>query len=69
MLNLDEVLQRLQGVRRQGGYWVARCPSHEDGSPSLSVKSGYGGRVLLNCFAGCSFASIIGALDLSCLRS
>ena len=59
---VDRVLQRLQGVKRNGSGWVARCPAHEDQVPSLSIDVGDDGRVLLNCFAGCEFQQIISAL-------
>ena len=36
MSALDLVLGKLDGVRQHGGYWMARCPVHEDGNASLS---------------------------------
>ena len=49
--------------------WSAKCPVHEaDGEhhdPSLSISLGEGGRVLAKCFAGCSFETIVHALDLT----
>lgn len=58
-------LEKLQGVRRTGpGKWIARCPAHDDRSPSLSLKETPAGNVLLYCFAGCQFGDIIGALDM-----
>lgn len=44
--------------------YTARCPAHEDRSPSLSVGEGVDGRVLLHCFAGCPTADIVRALEL-----
>ena len=41
----------------------SRCPAHDDRNASLSVTP-EGDRVLLHCFAGCSFDAIMGALDL-----
>jgi P4 family phage/plasmid primase-like protien len=38
---------------------------HADDKPSLSVSEGDGGRILLNCHAGCSFESVIAALGIS----
>jgi hypothetical protein len=60
----DRVLPLLSGVRRSGRGWIARCPAHEDRSPSLSVREGDDGRLLLHCWAGCDAASIVGALGL-----
>lgn len=43
--------------------FVAQCPSHDDGRPSLSVRQGDRG-VLLYCFAGCSQKDIAADLGL-----
>jgi 5S rRNA maturation endonuclease (ribonuclease M5)/archaellum biogenesis ATPase FlaH len=64
MSAIDDVLSRLQGVKRNGSGWLARCPAHEDHNPSLSVNEGEGGRVLLKCFAGCEYRAILAALGL-----
>ena len=48
--------------RRSGDGWVARCPAHSDRRPSLSICHGADGRLLLHCFAGCSWAAIREAL-------
>lgn len=59
------LLSRLAGVRRTtAGRWVALCPAHDDGHPSLSVAEGTDGRVLLRCWAGCSADSIVAAVGL-----
>ena len=56
----------LLNARKVGqGKWIARCPSHQDGSPSLSIREGRDGRVLLHCFAGCGTDPILTALKLS----
>src|SRR5215212_4312929 len=43
---------------------MALCPAHDDRDPSLSVKEGDDGCVLINCFTGCAFQNVIAALDL-----
>ncbi|MCF0137968.1 MAG: hypothetical protein HUJ66_06370 [Oscillospiraceae bacterium] len=66
MADIRRVLDRLQGVTQNGkDSWMAKCPCHKDSNPSLSVGVGRDGRVLLNCFAGCEFGSIVSALSLS----
>jgi len=35
------------------GKWLARCPAHDDQNPSLSIREGDDGKVLVHCFAGC----------------
>jgi hypothetical protein len=62
-IELTEILGRLRSVRRAHGGWTACCPAHEDASPSLSVALGESGRVLLHCFAGCSYSAIRTALE------
>lgn len=61
---LSRVLERLQSVKRTGDGWIARCPAHDDRSPSLSIGAGADGRVLLHCFAGCSADAVCGAIGL-----
>lgn len=58
------LLFRLQGVRKSGKGWTARCPAHEDRTASLSVVEGNDGRVLLHCFAGCAAVDVIAAVGL-----
>ena len=41
---LDLLLSRLDGVRQSGERYVARCPAHQDKSPSLSLSRGKDGR-------------------------
>jgi hypothetical protein len=62
---VDHVLNHLQGVRRSGAGWTARCPNHDDRQASLSVKEGDDGRVLLHCFASCANADIVMSAGLS----
>jgi putative DNA primase/helicase len=61
-MSVAEVLARLEGVRLCAGGWTAKCPAHHDRNASLSVGAGDGGKLLLRCHAGCSFAAIIAAI-------
>lgn len=62
---VESVLSRLDAVRNIGGSkWLARCPSHEDRTPSLSIRETDEGTVLLNCFAGCSAGEVLTAVGL-----
>lgn len=64
-MGIDLVLSRLAGVRKTGsGTWVAKCPSHQDRTPSLSLRQA-DDRVLLHCFAGCGTDDILAALGLT----
>jgi len=49
------------GSQPTGGK-IRQCPAHRDGSPSLSVREGRTGQVVLRCFAGCSLDEILAAL-------
>ena len=59
---VSDWLDRLEGVRKAGNGYKARCPAHDDRNPSLSVAEGDGGKVLVTCFAGCTFEAIRDAL-------
>jgi hypothetical protein len=64
-MGVDALLERLQGVRRTGeGRYLARCPAHQDKSPSLSVRELDSGVVLLHCFASCSVEEVLRAVGL-----
>jgi len=65
-MTADALLSRLNHVKRTGpGRWLARCPAHEDKSPSLSIRELDDGRVLLHDFAGCSIEEILGAVGMT----
>jgi putative DNA primase/helicase len=57
-------------TRELGGRWnvavnrgSARCPCHDDRSPSLSLRDGdEPSRILVHCFAGCDHRDILAAL-------
>ena len=50
------------GGRRAGSGWMARCPAHDDRTPSLSIGEAEGGKVLVHCHAGCNQERVIAAL-------
>ncbi len=50
------------GGHPSGAGWLAKCPAHDDQTPSLSIKDGNQGRVLLFCFAGCDTKQVIARL-------
>lgn len=63
-MNAQDVLDRLEKVTGSNGKWMARCPAHQDKSPSLAITE-TDDRVLLYCFAGCETQDITAALGLS----
>lgn len=57
-----EELARALAARRTGDQWIARCPAHDDRSPSLAIRE-TGGRLLLRCHAGCTYEAVRDALQ------
>ena len=62
-VKIEEFLERLEGVQKSGGGWIARCPAHGDSNPSLSVSES-GNRILVHCHAGCKPDEIVAAMGL-----
>lgn len=62
-MTAQELAQRLD-AKRNGDGWKAKCPAHDDSTPSLSLKEGNDGRVLLKCWAGCTLEDICSSLQI-----
>lgn len=63
MADVDAILSKLEGVKRSGAGWLARCPAHEDGSPSLSISE-RDGTILLHCHAGCEPLAVLDSIGV-----
>lgn len=64
-MSADELVARLDLCRPNGeGKWMARCPAHDDKSPSLSITERSDGRVLIHCHAGCGANDILDSVGL-----
>jgi putative DNA primase/helicase len=63
-VTVESFIGHLDLVRRSGSGWVARCPAHDDCSPSLCIRVGSDGRTLIKCHAGCASTDIVSALGL-----
>lgn len=66
-LPLDAEVRAKNIVEKLGGIWrgtrgECRCPAHDDGSPSLSVRLG-DTAILFHCFAGCTTIEVLKALQ------
>ena len=57
-----EIIARALGGHRAGTQWMARCLAHDDSSPSLALRDGADGRVLVCCHGGCDQGAVIAAL-------
>lgn len=53
-----EFLFGLRNVSGDGARWTACCPAHADTRPSLVAELLACGKILVHCFAGCSFDEI-----------
>jgi putative DNA primase/helicase len=60
-MTAESVARALSG-RKSGCGWTARCPAHDDRTPSLSIRDGANNKVLVRCHAGCEQKSVIAAL-------
>ena len=62
---IDDLLNRLDGVKKTGqSTWVAKCPAHDDRTPSLSIRETSDGRLLVHCFGGCPVDAVLSAVEL-----
>src|SRR5262245_20967837 len=57
-----EAIAKALGGRKAGGGWTARCPAHDDRTPSLSIRDADEKKVLVRCHAGCDQERVIAAL-------
>ncbi len=60
-----ESIARALGGRKAGSGWSARCPAHDDRTPSLSLRETGEGKVLVRCHAGCDQDQVIAQLKAS----
>ena len=65
-MTIDALVSSLDGAKQTGsGKYIARCPAHDDKSPSLAIKDCSDGRVLIHCFAGCETEDVLSAVGLA----
>lgn len=55
-------IARALGGQSTGSSWMARCPAHQDRTPSLAISAARDGKTLVRCHAGCDQQSVISAL-------
>ena len=58
-----ESIAHALNAQRSGSGWMAKCPAHDDNTPSLSIRE-VEGKVLLHCHAGCEQRDVIDALKV-----
>jgi hypothetical protein len=57
-----ETIAKALGGRKAGSGWTARCPAHDDRTPSLSIRGADDNKVLVRCHAGCEQEQVISIL-------
>ncbi len=65
MTPIEKVLSTFPDARKSGEGWSARCPAHDDRTPSLSIAEGDDGRVLIHCHSGCATETVCQRKGLS----
>lgn len=66
MPKLQNFISRLQKVKQTGkDSWIACCPSHNDKSPSMTIRELPDGRILAHCFAECPIDDVMAAVGLT----
>lgn len=64
-MTFDEFCSRLNGVKGTGSKRTAKCPAHEDHTPSLSVSIGDNQNIVVYCHKGCTATEIVDSMGLS----
>jgi hypothetical protein len=65
MSDLNLLISHLDGVRRiTDSRYMAKCPAHDDGDPSLSIRQLPDSRILIKCFAGCGALDVLESVSL-----
>lgn len=61
-MTLADIVRRFD-ARQSGSGYTAHCPSHKDGTASLSINC-EGDKILIHCHAGCSLNDVLRAKGL-----
>lgn len=64
-MSVEQILSKLQKVRGKAPRWMACCPAHDDGNPSLTIREESSGTILIHCFAGCDYREVLDAIGLT----
>jgi hypothetical protein len=63
MTSAEEIAALLGGKPTKPNEWMARCPTHNDRTPSLSIGIGGDGQVVVHYHAGCAQRRVISAIN------
>ncbi len=65
-MQLDDFLDRLEGVTAYSGGYKAFCPGHDDtNEPSLGISEADDGTLLVQCYTGCATENVVKAMGLT----
>lgn len=64
-MTIQDVLSKLERVKKCGNGYEARCPAHPNDDRSLTIGEGDDGRILLKCHVGCTIDAICDALHIN----
>ena len=59
----QEIADLLEAKKIKPNSWIARCPAHDDHTPSLAITATRD-RTLVHCWAGCGFTDIVRSAGL-----
>lgn len=65
MKPIEKILSRLHYHQTRPGQYAARCPAHDDRSPSLGIRETEDGVVVMHCFSGCETSDVLASIGLS----
>ncbi len=63
-MTIHQFLALFPSAKETRKGWDVCCPAHDDQHPSLGVMEGDDGKIVLNCFAGCTPEDICESLGL-----
>ena len=63
-MTIHEFLSRFDKVKKSADQFLVCCPAHADRTPSLAVKEGPDGQILLKDHGGCQIDAILSAMNL-----
>ena len=63
-MKLTTLLNKLEDLTTEGSSYLAKCPAHNDGRPSLLITLTDENKLLIHCRAGCTKARVLESLNM-----
>ena len=64
-MDIELFLSHFEDVKASGTGYRAKCPTHDDRTPSLSISECADGKILIWCHSRCETADVLEAVGLS----